>query len=169
MVIGAKTQWDEKNWVYGRRLCLCLKEPGQLLTLYVYCLVWPQSLSHPNIWTSVLRWSMIICISTHPFRKISVFPHTLLGRSPGEESGNPLQYSSLENPTDRGAWWATVMGSQRVELDRLTLSLSYAFTLKSWIVLLLIPFSSLPLLFEFLHIWNHMVFLFLWINVYLYY
>ena len=27
-----------------------------------------------------------------------------LGRSPGEGNGNPLQYSSLENPTDRGAW-----------------------------------------------------------------
>ena len=31
-----------------------------------------------------------------------------LGRSPGEENGCPLQYSSLENPTDRRAWWATV-------------------------------------------------------------
>ena len=30
------------------------------------------------------------------------------GRSPGEGHGNPLQYSRLENPTDRGAWWATV-------------------------------------------------------------
>ena len=27
-----------------------------------------------------------------------------LGRSPGEGHGNPLQYSCLENPTDRGAW-----------------------------------------------------------------
>ena len=27
-----------------------------------------------------------------------------LGRSPGEEHGNPLQYSCLENPKDRGAW-----------------------------------------------------------------
>ena len=31
-----------------------------------------------------------------------------LGRSPGEEIGNPLQYSCLENPMDSGAWWATV-------------------------------------------------------------
>ena len=31
-----------------------------------------------------------------------------LGRSPGEGNGNPLQYSSLENPMDRGAWQATV-------------------------------------------------------------
>ena len=33
-----------------------------------------------------------------------------LGRSPGEGNGNPLQYSCLENPMDRGAWWATVRG-----------------------------------------------------------
>ena len=31
-----------------------------------------------------------------------------LGRSPGEENGNPLQYSCLGNPMDRGAWLATV-------------------------------------------------------------
>ena len=30
------------------------------------------------------------------------------GRSPGERNGNPLQYSCLENPMDRGALWATV-------------------------------------------------------------
>ena len=28
-----------------------------------------------------------------------------LGRPPGEGNGNPLQYSCLENPIDRGAWW----------------------------------------------------------------
>ena len=32
----------------------------------------------------------------------------VLGRSPGEGNGNPLQYSCLENPMDREAWWATV-------------------------------------------------------------
>ena len=31
-----------------------------------------------------------------------------LGRSLGVGKGNPLQYSCLENPMDRGAWWATV-------------------------------------------------------------
>ena len=29
------------------------------------------------------------------------------GRAPGEEYGKPLQYSCLENPADKGAWWAT--------------------------------------------------------------
>ena len=34
------------------------------------------------------------------------------GRYPGEGNGNPLQYSCLENPMDRGAWWLQSMGSQ---------------------------------------------------------
>ena len=34
-----------------------------------------------------------------------------LGRSPGEGHGHSLQYSCLENPMDRGAWWATVHGA----------------------------------------------------------
>ena len=42
-----------------------------------------------------------------------------LGRSPGEESGNPLQYSCLENPMNRGAWRATVHG---VKKSRMRLS-----------------------------------------------
>ena len=33
-----------------------------------------------------------------------------LGRSPGKENGNPLQYSCLENPMDRGAWLPPVHG-----------------------------------------------------------
>ena len=32
------------------------------------------------------------------------------GRSPGEGNGNPLQYSCLGNPMDRGVWWAIVHG-----------------------------------------------------------
>ena len=36
-----------------------------------------------------------------------------LGRPPGEGNGNPLQYSFLENPMDRGAWWAIVSGGRK--------------------------------------------------------
>ena len=32
------------------------------------------------------------------------------GRPPGEGDGNPLQYSCLGNPMDRGGWWGTVHG-----------------------------------------------------------
>ena len=34
------------------------------------------------------------------------------GRSPGGGHGNPLQYPCLENPMNRGAWWATVQGQK---------------------------------------------------------
>ena len=43
-----------------------------------------------------------------------------LGRSPGEGNGNPLQHSCLGNPTDRGAWQATVHGVARVGHDLVT-------------------------------------------------
>ena len=46
--------------------------------------------------------------SSHNEGDLSSIPG--LGRSPGGGHGNPLQYSSLENPIDRGAWWATVHG-----------------------------------------------------------
>jgi len=36
-----------------------------------------------------------------------------LGRSPGEGNGNPLQYSCLGNPMDRGVWRATVHGAAK--------------------------------------------------------
>ena len=39
------------------------------------------------------------------------------GRSHGEGNDNPVQYSCLENPMDRGAWWATSMGSQGIGHD----------------------------------------------------
>ena len=48
-----------------------------------------------------------------------------LRRSPGEGNGNPLQYSCLENPMDRGAWWATVHGvaKSQTRLSNFTRSL----------------------------------------------
>ena len=52
--------------------------------------------------------------------KVSVYNVGDLGsipgseRTPGEGNGNPLQCSCLENPGDRGAWWAAVYGLHRV-------------------------------------------------------
>ena len=37
------------------------------------------------------------------------------GRAPGGGHGNPLQYSCLESPMDRGAWWAAAVDSQTEE------------------------------------------------------
>ena len=42
--------------------------------------------------------------------KPSLFLAFLMYLLPGEGKGNPLQYSCLENPVDRGAWWAMVHG-----------------------------------------------------------
>ena len=41
-------------------------------------------------------------------RDLALIPGS--GRSPGGGHGNPLKYSYLENPMDRGVWWATVHG-----------------------------------------------------------
>jgi len=43
-------------------------------------------------------------------------------RSPGVGNGNPLQYSCLENPVDRAAWWATIHGvaKSQTQLEQLS-------------------------------------------------
>ena len=50
------------------------------------------------------------------------------GSSPGEGNGNPLQYSCLENPMDRGAWWAAVRGvaKSRTQLSNSSFSMSHS-------------------------------------------
>ena len=49
-----------------------------------------------------------------------------LGRLPGKGKGNPLQYSYLENPMERGAWWATVHGGhKKVRHDEATCKYVY--------------------------------------------
>ena len=40
------------------------------------------------------------------------------GRSLGERNGYPLQYSCLENSTDRGGWWATLHGVAKSQTQR---------------------------------------------------
>ena len=54
-------------------------------------------------WVTKLNWT-----DAGDARDIGSIPG--LGRSPGEGNSNPLQYSCLENPMNRGAWWATVHG-----------------------------------------------------------
>ena len=50
-------------------------------------------------------------------------------RSPGEGNGNPLQYSCLGNPMDRGAWWTTLHGvaeSDKIEMTEHTRTLHFS-------------------------------------------
>ena len=54
--------------------------------------------------------------TTYNARDIGLIP----GLSPGEGNSNPLQYSCLENPLDRGVWWAIIHGLVRVRHDLVT-------------------------------------------------
>ena len=68
---------------------------GRLVTLYMVTIAWRQievSACHFRRWVS---------------REMGA---PGLGRFPGEGNGNPLQYSCLGNPMERGAWWAAVHG-----------------------------------------------------------
>ena len=75
---------------------------------------------YDEVWDLVLtifRWAFVhrsfpggseVKASACNAGELGSFPGS--GRSPGEGNGNSLQYSCLENPMDRGAWWATVHG-----------------------------------------------------------
>ena len=64
------------------------------------------------------------------------------GRSPGEGNSNSLQYSCLENPMDRGAWWATVHGVAKSQ-TRLS-----DFTIHKNVLLLCLPIYLCTVLYE---------------------
>ena len=67
-----------------------------------------------NIHYILTRASHVVLVVKNQFasagdtRDVGLIPG--LGRSPGKGNSNPLQYSCLENPMDRGAWWATDHG-----------------------------------------------------------
>ena len=68
-----------------------------------------------------------------------------LGRFPGGGNGNPLQYSCLENPMDREAWWATVHGAAKsqAQLSNLAHSTYTHFFIGLFVFLLLSRMSCL--------------------------
>ena len=59
-----------------------------------------------SIWASQVTVVKHLSVNAEDTRDTDSIPG--LGRSPGERNGNPLQYSCLEKPMDRGAWQATV-------------------------------------------------------------
>ena len=71
-----------------------------------------RKLLHLIFFNLLLGTSQAVLVVKNPpanagdIRDVSLIPG--LGRSPGGGNGNPLQYSCLGNPTDRGAWRATV-------------------------------------------------------------
>ena len=63
-------------------------------------------------WASLMA-QMVKCLSAFNAGDLGSIPG--LGRSPGDWNGNPLQYSCLENPMDRGTWQATVHGVAKAQ------------------------------------------------------
>ena len=74
-----------------------------------------------NRFLTILKSSAsLVAQSKNPSAMQETWVQFQVGRSPGEGNGNPLQYSCLENPTDRGAWQATVHGVAKVRHDLAT-------------------------------------------------
>ena len=97
------------------------KTPPAIWETWVRSLGWEDPLEEGKVTHSYSPWG---CKESDMTERLSLSLFTMpeapgsipgWGRSPGEGNGNPLQYSCLENPMDRGAWWATV--HDRKELD----------------------------------------------------
>ena len=80
------------------------------LPMWIQSLV-PSSSLHPPVCMGPSQVALVVKslpANVGDIRNMGLIPG--LGRSPGGRQGNPLQYSCLENPVDRGAWPATVHG-----------------------------------------------------------
>ena len=91
--------------------------------------IWGYTHTHKIQFRSPIRASqMVLMVKNLPakargIRDTGSIPRS--GRYPGGEYGNPLQYSCLENPMDRGAWWAPVHGVTKSQTQLKQLSLIY--------------------------------------------
>ena len=91
-----------------------------LYTLFTINLSVSSKMQHGGILDRIRASQVVLVVknmsaNAGDVKDVSLVPG--LGRSPGGRCGNPLQYSCLENSMDRGAWWATVHGVQRVGHD----------------------------------------------------
>ena len=116
--MASPTQWTWV-WVNSRRWWWTGK-PGVLWSMGL------QRIGHDWLTKLNLTELMALSIKNLPaIQETMCSAHDLgsipgLGRSPGEANGNPLQSSCLENPMDRGAWWAMVHRVARVGPDIVT-------------------------------------------------
>ena len=108
-----------KVYVYGW-ICMYI----MLCVLHIYSLTWIVITDkYVYIQLSLMAQWWRICLHC---RRCEFDPWEDVGRSPGGGHGNPLQYSCLENPMDRGAWRATLHGftKSRTQLKRQSTNIS---------------------------------------------
>jgi len=93
-------------------------------------------ISFPSFLPSFFPYSYnLLSFSLHIYLCIFILSflgeYSILWDLIGEENGNPLQYSGLENPMDRGVWWAAVHGvaQSRTRLKQLSSSSSCSYIL----------------------------------------
>ena len=77
-----------------------------------------------DIWVGPLASLVAQMVKNLPAMQETQVQSPKFGRSPGGGHGNPLQYSCLENPMDRGTWWS--IGSQRVRYKWVTNTLTFS-------------------------------------------
>ena len=118
-------------------VCLfCLLFRGDILHRVILVVGWGQVLCYSGFHCVSFRYLILPSVSIWGFPGSSEDKASAcnvgdpglipgLGRAPGEGNGNPLQYSCLENPMDRGAWWATVHGVAKIRTQLSDLTVLY--------------------------------------------
>ena len=100
-------------WIF---VILVLADRNPQKTSWLICL----SVSRTDLVTAAAAKSLQLCVPANA----GVVGHAGsipgLGRSPGRGTGNPIQYSCLENPMDRGAWPAAVHGIAESDMTEMT-------------------------------------------------
>ena len=118
--------WDSpgKNTAVGCHFllqCMTVKSESEVsqscLTLHdpMDCSL-PSSSVHGIFQARVLEWGAIAFPKRH--KRLGFNPW--VGKIPGGGHGNPLQYPCVENPMDRGAWWAAVCGVTELDMTEAT-------------------------------------------------
>ena len=114
-------------WRFLKKLRMIIRSSNptcEYLSEEMKTLIWKDICTSIYFWASkVMLVIKIMPANVGDIRGVGSIPG--LGRSPGEGNGKPLQYSCLENPKDRGAWWAMVHG---VAKSHTWLSNSFTFT-----------------------------------------
>ena len=144
---SASWSWSVIDYMFGEGVSLCSHKLQGLLWVKnhrwsSHCLIYQQeqqpwareeaafanvvsSDSHKrniSIYFSASQVTLVVrnpSASAGDIRNTSSVPWWL-GRSPGGGHGNPLQYSCLENPVDRGVWQATVHGVAKLNMTEMT-------------------------------------------------